>query len=126
MAFPVFSSRFPLDPLQESEPLAFFARFLIPPSMEQLRELDSLVYLALKRGFKRISIRKIRIFDDFLSNFYPGNRPKAVRKTGLKHSKNLPEAFPEQLEIANKPVSMGSDSGFGFCPRFFTDKKKKT
>ena len=44
------------------------------------------------------------MFEDFLPIFYPENRPKTARKTGLKPPKILPEAFPEKLEIANKPV----------------------
>ena len=44
-------------------------------------------------------------FNDFLSSFYPENRSKAVRKTDQKAQKNLPGAFPEKLEIANKPVN---------------------
>ena len=44
------------------------------------------------------------IFEDFLAKAYPENRPKTARKTALKPPKILPEAFPEKLEIANKPV----------------------
>ena len=65
-----------------------------------------------KKGFKRTLIRKITIFEDFLSNFYPENRPKTVRKTAYKSPNNLPEAFPEKLEIANKPVSLMKSVGY--------------
>ena len=48
------------------------------------------------------------MFNDFYPKNCPTNWPKTVRKTGYKDQKNLPEAPPKKIEIANKPVSISS------------------
>ena len=53
--------------------------------------------MALLRAFKGI-------FGDFFWKFRPENCPKTARKTCQNHPKIPPEAFPEDPEIANKPV----------------------
>ena len=42
------------------------------------------------------------IFSDFYPKIRPENRPKTTRKSIQKPTKNLPQAFPEYPEIANK------------------------
>ena len=53
----------------------------------------------------------IGMFEDFLPKTYPENRPNTTWKADSKaEQKNHPEAPPEKLEIANKPVSMREHS----------------
>ena len=49
-------------------------------------------------------------FREFCSEFSSGSRPKTTGKSPPNPPKNLPEAFPEYPEVANKPASLG---GFG-------------
>ena len=63
----------------------------------------SIPFLFLSSGGAPLSY--VWIFVDFLPITYPEKRPNTARKTDKKRLKNLSEAFPEKLEIANKPVS---------------------
>ena len=64
-----------------------------------------LVYMALLRAFKWLFKGFKGMFGDFFRIFRTKNWPKTARKTSQNPGKIPPEAFPEDPEIANKPVS---------------------
>ena len=65
------------------------------------------------------------MFNDFYPKIRPENWSKTTRKTDWKPPKNLPEAFPEYPEIANKPASLEASRKLG-PPLKKKQKKEKT